>query len=119
MVLISNEPNRVYPALVLALGATAMGSKVKVYCAMNGLDVIRKGGADKIQMPGLPPLSKFFKDAMDVGVEFIACAPSREFLAQVGITEETVEKGVKLEDVIPFLNESLAAAKKGGIVFFI
>jgi len=119
LILSSNDPNRVYPALVLALGATTMGAKVKVYCTMLGYDVIKKGGADKIQLPGFPPASKFMKDAMEAGVEFIACAPSKEVLTQMGITEETVEKGVKLEDVIPFLNEALPSVKKGGLVLFI
>ncbi len=37
----------------------------------------------------------------------------------MGITKETVEEGVELEDVISFLNDAMPAAKNGGIVTFI
>ena len=36
IVLVSNDPNRAYPALILALGTITMGAKCKVYCTMSG-----------------------------------------------------------------------------------
>jgi predicted peroxiredoxin len=115
IVLVSNDPNRAYPALILALGTITMGAKCKLYCTMNGLDIVKKGGASKITMLGAPPLDKYLKDAIDAGVEVTACGPSKEMLAQMGITRDNLEQGVEFEDVIGFLKAALPAAKKGDI----
>lgn len=119
IVLLSNEPGRAYSALVLALGSVTMGAKCKLYCTMGGLDVVKKGGASNITMPGAPPLEKYLKDAIEAGVEVTACGPSKQILEQMGVTKDTLEKGVEFEDVIGFLNTALPAAKKGGMVVFI
>jgi len=119
LVLVSNDPGRAYSAFVLALGAVAMGAKCKIYCTMGGLDIIKKGGAAKIQMVGAPSLEKYLKDAIESGVKVTACAPSKEMLQQMGITRENIVDGVGFEDVIGFLNEALPATKKGGMVLFI
>lgn len=119
IVLVSNDPNRAYPALTLALGAVTMGAKCKLYCTMSGLDIVKKGGSSKITMPGTPPLDKYLKDAIDAGVEITACGPSKEMLAQMGITKDNLEQGVQSEDVIGFLKAALPAAKNGGMVLFI
>lgn len=114
IVLVSNDPNRAYPALILALGTITMGAKCKLYCTMSVLDVVKRGGASKITMPGAPPLEKYLKDAIDAGV-----GPSKEMLAQMGITKDNLEQGVQFEDVVGFLKAALPAAKNGGMVLFI
>lgn len=96
-----------------------MGTKAKVYCTSAGLELVKKGGADEIQMPGFPPLGQLLRDALSSGVKVCACAPSPEILEAMGITEDTVEEGIELEDVVTFLSEALPAAKEGGIVTFI
>lgn len=119
IVLLSNDPARTYPAVTLALSAAAMGAKTRVYCTTAGLDVVRKGAADKVQLPGFPPLGDLLRDAIRQGVEVCACAPSMEALKNFGITPETVEDGVRLEDVVGFLSQALPAARDGGIVTFV
>lgn len=119
IVLVSNDPNRAYPALILALGTITMGAKCKLYCTMSGLDIVKRGGAPKITMPGMPPLDKYLKDAIDAGVEVTACGPSKEMLAQMGITKDNLEQGVQFEDVVGFLKAALPASKNGGMVLFI
>ena len=119
IVIVSNDPTRVYPAVTLALGATALGSKVKLYATMNGWDLIRKDAGERIKMPGMPPIDKYVRDALAAGASICACAPSRDMLAQVGITESTVIPGVTLEDAIEFLTAALPAAKAGGVVLFV
>lgn len=119
IVLVSNDPQRVYPALTLILAASALGVKAHLYCTMGGLDVVRKDTSGKISMPGLPPAEKYVRDAIDAGAYVCACAPSREFLEKMGIREETVLPGVKLEDAIAFLNRALNAARNGGIILFV
>jgi len=119
IVLVSNEPARAYPAIQLALGAAAMGNKAKVYATTGGLEVLRKGAADQIHLPGYPPLGQILRDAIKLGVEVCACAPSTDILKAQGITKDTVEEGVKLEDMIGFLQGALPAAKDGGVITFI
>jgi predicted peroxiredoxin len=119
LVIVSNDPTRVYPALTLAMGATALGAKASIYTTMNGLDVVRRDAGERIKFPGMPPLGKLVNDALGAGVSICACAPSREMLTQMGITNENVTPGVKLEDVVGFLSNALPAAKNGGIVLFI
>ncbi len=119
IVLLSNDPNRAYPALTLAMGAVAMGARAKVYCTMAGLDIVRKEGADKLGLPGMPPLGQMLRDALKSGVAVCACGPSPEVLRQMGISEETIEEGVQVEDVLGFLSEALPAAERGGVVTFI
>ena len=119
IVLVSNDPNRAYPALILALGTITMEAKCKLYCTMSGLDVVKRGGASKITMPGAPPLDKYLKDAIDAGVEVTAWGPSKEILAQMGITKGNLEQGVQFEDVVGFLKAALPASKNGGMVLFI
>jgi predicted peroxiredoxin len=119
LVLASNDPGRAYSALVLALGTATMGAKCKLYCTMGALDLVKKGGASNITMPGAPPLEKYLRDAIDAGVQITACAPSKEMLLQMGVTPDNLEQGVEFEDVIGFLNAALPASKKGGMVLFI
>jgi predicted peroxiredoxin len=119
IVLVSKDPERAYPALTLALGAEAMGVKAHIYFTMSGLEIVKKGGAAKIQLPGYPSLEKFLKDAIETGVYVCACAPSTQILEQMGVTEETLEPGVRIEEVIGFLNRALPAAKEGGLVLFV
>lgn len=119
LVLASNDAGRAYSAFVLALGAVTMGAKCKLYCTMNALEILKKGGASKITMPGAPPLDKYLHDALDAGVTITACGPSKEMLLQMGVNPENLEPGVEFEDVIGFLNAALPASKQGGMVLFI
>src|SRR3972149_3720355 len=75
IVLLSNDPMRTYPALSLALWAAAMGAKARIYCTTTGLDLVRKGAADNVRLPGFPPLGQLLRDAIAQGVDVCACAP--------------------------------------------
>jgi len=119
IVLVSNEPDRVYPALTLILAAGALGAKPYLYCAMRGLDVVKKGSTDKISIPGMPPVEKYLEDAISLGAYVSACAPSRKMLEDMGISEHTLYPGVQIEEAVSFLKKALEASKKGGIVLFI
>ena len=119
IVIVSNDPTRVYPAVTLALGASALGTKVKLYATMNGWDLIRKDAGERIKFPGMPPIDKYVRDAIAAGTSVCACAPSREILTQAGLNESTVIPGVTLEDAIGFLTAALPAAKSGGVVLFV
>jgi len=119
LVLASDDVGRAYSAFVLALGSAAMGIKCKLYCTMNALNIVKKGGASRFTIPGAPPLDKYLHDAIESGVVITACGPSKEMLYNMGITSDNLEPGIEFEDVIGFLNAALPAAKKGGLVLFI
>ncbi|MBO3755119.1 MAG: hypothetical protein FGF53_09665 [Candidatus Brockarchaeota archaeon] len=119
IVLVSNDPGRVYPALTLILAASALGAKPYLYCAMRGLDVVRRDSAEKISMVGMPPVEKFLEDAISLGAYVSACAPSRKMLEDMGISEQTLYPGVQIEEAVSFLRKALEASKKGGIVLFV
>jgi len=121
IVLVSKDPERVYPALTLALGALALGSKVSLYATMSALEIVKKhvGPDQGVAMPGLPPAEKYVRDAIQAGAKVCACAPSREMLKQMGVTEQNVIDGVQLEDVVGFLSNALPAAKNGGVILFV
>lgn len=119
IVLVSNEPERVYPALTLILAASALGVKAHLYATMKGLDIIRKDTMNKISMPGMPPIEEYLKNALSAGAHICACAPSKEMLTKMGINEQTLYPGVEIEEAVTFLNNALKAAKDGGIVLFI
>jgi len=103
IVLLTNDPERVYPALMFAFSAAAMDDEVNLYCTMGGLDLIHPERRRAIGMDGMPPADKIFQDALKLGVQICACAPSRQMLEQMGITEEVLDEGVRLEDVTGFL----------------
>lgn len=103
VVLLSNDPNRVYAALMFTLTAAAMGDEANLYCAMSGLDLVHPKRREAIEMEGMPPAEQFFEDALAQGVEICACGPSRQMLEQMGITDDILDEGVKIEDVTGFL----------------
>jgi len=119
LVLLSNDPKRVYPALMLSLSAAAMGDEVRLYCAMDGLDLIHKERSKAISMEGMPLAEKFLRDAIVQGAKVCACAPSAEMLTKMGITKDVVIEGVKLEDMTGFLLDLKKDLGKDTVVSFI
>jgi len=103
LVLLSNDPERVYPALTFTLSAAAMGDEAHLYCTMGGLDLVHPERRQAIQLEGMPPVDRYLKDALEAGAKVYACGPSKEMLAGMGITEDVLDEGVELEDVSGFL----------------
>jgi len=103
LVLLSNDPQRVYPALTFALAAATMGDEAHLYCTMGGLDVLHPQRRAAIQLEGMPPVERYLKDALAAGVHVNACGPSKEMLEQMGFNEDILDEGVGLEDVTGFL----------------
>lgn len=119
IVLVSDDPRRVYPALTLILAGKALGINTYLYCTMRGLSLVRKDTINKIVLPEMPPAEKYLKDAIEFGAHVYACVPSKEMLEKMGITEKTLIEGVKIEEAVTFLERALSAAKKGGIILFV
>lgn len=119
IVLVSDDPRRVYPALTLVLAGRALGVDSYLYCTMDGLKLVRKDTVKDITMEGMPPAEKFLADAIKSGARVYACAPSREMLEKMGVKEGGLVDGVEIEEAVAFLNRALSASRRGGIVLFV
>ncbi len=118
-----------YPSLVLALNTVRLGHQATVFYTFFGLEVIKKGGADKLKfyppgpmgaIPGMPQLAssmmrKQVEEANipDIptllelcaleGVKFVACHMTMEMMK---IKKEDLIDGVTVMTAEQFLKEA-------------
>ena len=71
-----DTPERLYAPFVLAATAAAMDMEPTVYFFINGITVVKKGEAEKIQIGGFPPLSEYIDQAVRAGVKLMVCEQS-------------------------------------------
>jgi predicted peroxiredoxin len=57
-----------------------MGIDATIYFVVKGVTVIKKGEAEKIQMGDFPPLKDVIDQAIEAGVELMACDQSTQVL---------------------------------------
>lgn len=71
----SDEPQKAFAPFMLGSGALAMDMEVNIFFTMNGLNIIKKGGAEKIKLEGAAKtLPEFIKVLQDGGARMIACS---------------------------------------------
>ena len=100
----SDAPENAFPPFMLGLGAKAADMDVMIFFTMSGLNIIKKGGADGIELPDAPmPLPEFIENAIDIGVRFIACSAA---FAIAGVKEEDLIDGITIGGVASFINEA-------------
>jgi predicted peroxiredoxin len=100
----SDEPEKAFPPFMLGLGAIAAGMEVMCFFTMSGLNIIKEGGAERIELPNAPmTLPEFVKNGMDSGIRFVACSAAFDI---AGIKEEDLIDGVKIGGVATFIDES-------------
>ena len=97
----SDEPQRAFPPFMLGSGALATEMEVTMFFTMNGLNIVRKGGAEKIVLPGAPmTLPEFVKTVQDGGAKMIACSAAFPIAR---IKEEDLIEGVECGGVATFV----------------
>ncbi len=110
----SDRPESVYPALILATTASAMGMKVEMFFTFWGLRAIVKGGAEDIERSfynelrskglepsGLPKLGDLIGMARSSGsVKIYACSTTIEAM---GISRESILEGCPIVGAATFL----------------
>ena len=97
----SDEPTRAFPPFMLASGAIALDTEVNLFFTMQGLNIVRKGGAEKITLPGAPKtLPEFIQVMRDNGAKMIACSAAFPI---AGITEKDLIEGVECGGVATFV----------------
>lgn len=75
-----DAPHRLYAPFVLATTARAMEFEATIYFIMKGVEVIKKGAAEKIKMGNFPPLSEVISQAIEAGVKLVACDQSTQLI---------------------------------------
>jgi predicted peroxiredoxin len=98
----SDDPERVYPPFMIGSGALAMDMDLTLFFTLSGLEIIRKGGAEKIVLDGAPkPLPEFLDIVKEGGARLIACSAA---FPMAGIGEEDLVDGVELGGVATFVD---------------
>jgi len=103
----SDEPQKAFPPFMLGSGALAMDMELTLFFTMSGLNIIRKGGAEKIVLSGAPKtITEFIKVMQDGGARLIACTAAFPI---VGIQEEDLIEGVEFGGVAGFVSDAQEA----------
>jgi predicted peroxiredoxin len=97
----SDDPQKAFPPFMLGSGALAMDMEVTLFFTMNGLNIVRKGGAEKIELPGAPKtLPEFLKIMQEGGAKMIACSAAFPI---AGVQEQDLIDGVECGGVATFV----------------
>ncbi len=100
----SDEPHKAFPPFMLAAGALAMDMEVTFFFTMSGLNIIKKGGAEKIVLPeGPKPLPEFLEIMLEAETKMIACSAA---LPIAGVKEEDLIDGVEMGGVATFVSDA-------------
>ncbi|NLY01957.1 MAG: hypothetical protein GXY83_38215 [Rhodopirellula sp.] len=97
----SDDPHKAFPPFMLGSGALATDMELTMFFTMTGLNIVRRGGAEKIVLPGAPKtLPEFLQIARDGEATLIACSAAFPI---VGIGEEDLIEGVECGGVATFV----------------
>jgi len=98
----SDDPHKAFPPFMLGCGAQALDVDLILFFTLTGLNIIRKGGAEKIELPGAPnTLPGFLKIAIENGARLIACSAAFPI---VGVGEDDFIDGVDFGGVAEFVS---------------
>ncbi|MDY7107089.1 MAG: DsrE/DsrF/DrsH-like family protein [Planctomycetota bacterium] len=106
----SDDPYRAFPPFMLSMGALANEMEVFMFFTMTGLNIVRKGGAEKITLPGAPKtLPEFIALAREGNAKMVACSAA---FSIADINESDLIDGVECGGVATFV----AAAEEADVV---
>lgn len=100
----SDNPEKAFPPFMLGSGALATDMELMLFFTMSGLNIIKKGGAEKITMENAPkPLTEFIKVVQELGGRMVACSAAFPIAE---ITSEDLIDGVEIGGVATFVTEA-------------
>ena len=103
----SDEPMKAFVPLMLASGALALDMEVNLFFSMTGLNIIKKGGAERIALPGAAKTLPEYIDIMrESHARFFACSAAFPI---VHIGEEDLISGVECGGVATFVAGAMEA----------
>jgi predicted peroxiredoxin len=98
----SDEPQKVFPPFMLGCGAQAVDMELTLFFTLSGLNIIRKGRAEEIELSGAPnTLVNFLNIVRDNGARLIACSAAFPI---VGVEEDDFIDGVEFGGVAEFVS---------------
>jgi predicted peroxiredoxin len=103
----SDDPQKAFPPFMLGAGALAMDMELVLFFTMNGLNIVRNGGAEKIELAGAPrKLPEFIDVVREGGATLLACSAAFPI---VDCKEEDLIPGVECSGVATFVDEAETA----------
>ena len=100
----SDDPQKAFPPFMLGSGALATEMELTLFFTMSGLNIVRRGGAEKIVLPGAPKtLPEFIKIMQEDGAKMIACSAAFPI---VDMKEEDLIAGVECGGVATFVSDA-------------
>ena len=103
----SDDPQKAFPPFMLGSGAIAMDTELMLFFTMSGLNIVKKGGAEKIKLEGAPKtLPQFIDVVREAKAELVACSAAFPI---VGCKEEDLIEGVECGGVATFVDEAESA----------
>lgn len=100
----SDDPQRAFPPFMLGSGALALDMDLVLFFTMDGLNIVRKGGAEGINLKGAAKtLPEFIDTVIQGGATLIACSAAFPI---VGCQEEDLIDGVECGGVATFVVEA-------------
>ncbi len=98
----SDDPERAFPPFMLGCGALAEDMELTLFFTMSGLNIVKKGGAEKIALDGTPKTIPEFLDIVrEMGADLIACSAAFPI---VGMSEDDLIEGVECGRVATFVD---------------
>jgi peroxiredoxin family protein len=115
----SDNPESVYPALIIASTAASMGVKVEVFFTFWGLRVLVRGGLEEVERKlkeaiggeprGVPPLRMIFDMARKSGVEVYACSTTMQAM---GLKESDLVEGCPVVGAATFVHKHVMGGSR-------
>lgn len=115
----SDNPESVYPALIIASTAATMGVKVEVFFTFWGLKVLVKGGIESVERKfreaiggepkGVPPLSMLIDMARKSGVEIYACSTTMQAM---DLKEDALIEGCPIVGAATFVHKHVSGGSR-------
>jgi len=102
----SDNPEEAYKAFIMGTTGGGMDVDVTMFFTMSGLNIIKKEGVEKINIPGAPPLQDLLSQAKEMGVHLVACSLAMKVL---GVKDEDLIEGVKPVGAATALDHALSA----------
>ena len=103
----SDAPEKAFPPFMLGAGALAMEMELVLFFTMSGLNIVKKGGAEKIVLKGAPKtLPEFIEVVREGGATLLACSAAFPI---ADCREEDLIEGVECSGVASFVDEAESA----------
>jgi predicted peroxiredoxin len=100
------HPEHATIPFVMAGAALASDVEVVLGFQADGVELVRKRGADGVEAPGFPPLAKLMADVRELGGKLLVCGPC---IKSRGIAADDLVEGAEVVAAGRFVAEITSA----------